>query len=141
MLFHRHMEHLACRGAVNVTAALEHLQPPPLPRYPGDHPRLDCGKVRHDELPPILRNESRADELRERIRDILIEHGEGIKIPGFHQLPCLCQIRDMVLRKVLQLYNAPAVPAGPVSTVELKHSVRTAVRTHRILHCLVFLNR
>ena len=38
-------------------------EPLGLPGDPCEHPRLDCGKVRHDELPSVLRHESRADEL------------------------------------------------------------------------------
>ncbi len=140
VLLHRHMEHLACRGAVNVPAALEHLKPPPLPGNPRNHPRLNSGKICHDKLPAALRHEGRADELRERIRDILIKHGNGIKIPGFYQFPCLRQVRDMVLRQILKLNNAPAIPTGPVGAVECKHPVSPAVRAHRILHRLVFLH-
>ena len=47
----------------------------------------------------------------------------------------------MVLGQVLHL-NEPACPSpGTVGTVKLKHPSGSAVRTHSVLHCLVFLDR
>ena len=63
MLFHRHMEHLACAGAVDIAALGEHLLPPLLPGEPGDDSGLDSGEVGHDKLPAVLRHKGGTDEL------------------------------------------------------------------------------
>ena len=46
----------------------------------------------------------------------------------------------MVLRKVLQLYQATGPSAGTVRSVELEHTVGTSVSADSVLHCLIFLH-
>ena len=141
VLFNGDAEHLACGCAVNVAAVLEHLQPPFLPGKPCNHPGLNGGKVRHDEFPAVLRHKRRSDELRERVGDILVEQFQSVIIPALHQCPCLRQVRDMVLRQVLKLDYASAVPPGAIGSIKLEHPMRAAVGTYRILHRRVFLDR
>ena len=97
MLFHRHMEHLGGRCAVDVAALGKPLLPPLLPGEPGDDPCLDCGEVGHDELPAVLRHKSGADELGQGVRHILVEYLHGGEVAGAHHRAGLRQIGQMVL--------------------------------------------
>ena len=98
-MFHdRNMEHLTGTGAVNVAAIFKDLLPPGLTRIPGDDSCLDGTEVGNIKLTAILRNKSSADQLRERIRHILIEHFHSIKVTGFNKCAGICEILQMILR-------------------------------------------
>ena len=46
----------------------------------------------------------------------------------------------MILRKVLQLYQATGPSVGTVCTVELEHAVGTFIHADGVLHCLILLH-
>ncbi len=138
MFLYRHMEHLACRCAVNIAAILKNFEPPPLPGKPGNYPGLNGREIRYNELPAILRHKCRADKLGKGIRDIFIEHGKGFIITASHQCPCLYQIRYMVLGQILQLDQTPGEPACPIGSVKLEHPMGPAICADCVLHRRVF---
>ena len=84
MLDHGDMEHLAGRSAVDIPALGEHILPPLLPGNPGDDPRFDGRKIRHEEAAPRLGDEGGADQLREHQRDGVVEQLQGVKVPIPH---------------------------------------------------------
>ena len=113
------MEHLAGRSAVDVTTLGEYFLPPLLPGDPGDDPRFDGRKVRHEEAAPRLGDEGGADQLREHQRDGVVEQLQGVKVPIPHQRPGLLQIGQVVLREVLHLDEPPSKSAGSVGSIKL----------------------
>src|SRR5699024_3462110 len=115
VLLYRHMEHLACGCTVNIAPILKNLETPPLPGKPGNYSGLDCGKVRYNELPAILRHKCRADKLGKSIRDIFIKHGKCFIITAPHQCPCLYQIWHGILIQILQLDQTAREPTCPRS--------------------------
>ena len=70
VLLDRHPEHPRSGGAVDVPAVPEDLRSPRLAREVREHPRLDGGKIRHDELATRPRYERRADEFREHLAEL-----------------------------------------------------------------------
>ena len=58
-----------------------------------------------------------------------------------HGLTCFGQVGNMILRQVLQLYDAPRPATGTGSAIKAEHSTRTTIRTHSDLHRLIFLDR
>ena len=94
--------------------------------------------IADNELVSWLWNKSRADQLRERVRDVVVKKVHGIVISGTDKGAGFCEIRDVVLRKVLQLDQTAGPSAGTIGTVELKHTVNTSVRAHDVLHGLIF---
>ena len=141
MLFHRHLEHLTCGCTVDIAAVLKDLCPPVLSGKPGDHPCLNSREVCYIKLLPISRDKGSTDQLRERIRDILVKHVQGIEITVSYKHPCIGKIIHVVLGKVLQLYKPSGKPACPVGSVELEHSSAPVIHTGGILHCLIFFHR
>lgn len=62
----RNMEHAAGGRFIDLALAAKLLQHLLFVRQPCQHARLDGGKVRHEKTASILRDERRADQLRER---------------------------------------------------------------------------
>ena len=129
MFDHGDMEHLAGRSAVDVTALGEYLLPPLLPSDPGDDPRFDGRKVRHEEAASRLGDKGGADQFGEHQRDRIVEQLHGVKAPVPHQRPGLFQIGQMVLRKVLHLDEPPGKSAGSIGSVELDQPTGAVIRT------------
>ena len=138
MLLDRDLKHLAGAGAVNVTAFLEDRLPPDLSGVPGDDAGLDGREVRHQKLCAVLGYESSPDQLRERIRYVLIQELYGIEVTGADESTGLGQIREVILGQVLQLDIPSGEPACTGSAEELEHATGTVVRADGILHRLVF---
>ena len=128
MFFHRDVEHLAGRGAVNIATLLEGVQPPLLPREPGQHPCLDCGEVRHDEAAPRLGDEGGADQLREDSGGGVVEHLHLVELAPLDQAPGQGQVRNVVLWEVLHLHQPPGPAACAVGTIKLEQPVNSAIR-------------
>ena len=140
-VFHnRDPEHLARGSAVYIASVDEDPGTPGLPCVPGNDPGFDSGKVGHKEFIPFTGNEGGPDQLGKHIRDIVIEHVQGIEFTRADKLPCLRKILHMVLREVLQLHDAPGEPSGPVCAIELEHPPAPSVRAGSVQHGLVFLH-
>ena len=139
VLLHGDLEHLRGGGAIDIAALGEHFLPPGLTGQPGDDTGLNRGKVGHDELIAVFRNESRADQLRERIRHILIQHFDAVIITGANESTCLCQVREMILRQVLHLDQA-ARPSPGTAAVELEHPTGAAICADGVHHGLILLH-
>ena len=137
---HGDMEHLAGRSAVDVTALGEHLLPPLLSGDPGDDPRFDGRKVRHEEAASRLGDKGGANQFGKHQRDGIVEQLHGVKAPVPHQCPGLFQIGQMVLRKVLHLDEPPGKSAGSVGSVKLDQPTGAVIRTDHRLHGGVFLD-
>ena len=136
----RHMEHLGSGRAVEVLAVLECVQHPLFLCLPCQHAGFNSGKVCHDELASIFRNQHGADELGQDIRRISVDALQHVKAAHFHQLSRLIQCGNMVLRQILQLNIPAGVPSGAAGTIELKQSSGSAIRTHTAFRCLILLD-
>ena len=101
MLDHGHMEHLGSRRTIDIFAGCKGVRLPGLPGEPRNDARFDRAKVRHDKLTAGLGDERRADELRERLRNGAVEHGQRLKIPGAQKASCGFQIGQVVLGQIL----------------------------------------
>ena len=141
VFLHRHTEHLRSRRAIDIAAVLENIKPPLFSRQPRQHSCLDCRKVGHYEFHSRFRHECRADKLRERVGNVIVEHFHSGIISAFHKFPSLFKVGNMVLREVLQLNEPPRPTTAAVCTVELEHSVRPSVRAYSVFHRLIFLYR
>ena len=141
MLLHRDLEHLTGRGAVDVTAICKDLLTPDLTGKPRQHSGFDGREVRHDELAAFLRHKGCPDQLRERVRHILVEHLHRVEVTGADQTTGLSQIREMVLRQVLHLNNAASPSTGSVGSEKLKHPTGTAIGADGLLHGLILSDR
>ena len=140
MLFNRNTKHLRCRTAINVLAIGEYLHSPFLTCKPGKNSRFDCREVCYDKFPAILGNECCTDQLRQCIRDIVIQKFQGIVVPTSHKFPSIGKVRHMILWKILQLDDASGKSSGSVCTVILEHSSRPAILANRCLHSGVFFH-
>ena len=138
MLLDRDFEHLAGRGAVDVAALGKDLLTPLFTGHPCDDACFNGRKVRDNELLAVSGNEGRPDQLRERVRHILIQHFDTVVVTGADKGTCLSQIREVVLRQVLQL-DQPSCPAScAVGSIELEHATGTAIGADSRYHRLIF---
>lgn len=119
----------------------QNLLPPSLTGKPRNDPGFNGREVCHDEFATVLGNECRADQLGQRIRDILIEHLHGIKITVADKASGFSQIIQVVLGQILHLNDAACPPTGAVGPIELEHPSGATIGAHSGLHCLVFLHR
>ena len=140
MLFYRNTKHLRCRTAVNVLAIGEYLHSPFLTCKPGKDSRFDCREVCYDKFPAILGNKCCTDQLRQRIRDIVIQKFQGIVVSASDKCPGIGKVRHMILRKILHLDDASGKSSGSVGTVILEHSSCPGILANRCLHSGVFLH-
>ena len=140
MLDHRDMEHLGGCGAVKILAVLESIQHPLFSCLPCKDAGFNGGKVRHDELASIFRDEHGADELGEGIRCVAVDTLHHVKAAHLHECSCLIQREDVVLRQILQLDIPAGVASGAACAVELEQSSCPAVRADTAFRRLVFLD-
>ena len=141
MLHDRNAEHLRCRRAVDILPIGKSIHTPLLPGKPCDNSRLDCAEISYDKLISLAGNKRRAYQLRQCIRNIIIEKLHCIIVAAFEQFPCLRQIFNMVLGQVLKLYIPPCETTAAACTVKLKCASRPVIRTSDSLHCRILLNR
>ena len=106
MLYDRHSEHTGGRCTVDIAARGKNLHAPFFPCDPGKDSGFDGGKVCHIEPCALSGDECSTDELGQCIRHIPIQHLHRFQISLPYQCSRLCQIRQMVLRKVLHLNEA-----------------------------------
>ena len=140
VFFNRDAKHLCCAGTVDIATVSENLHPPLLMRHPCDDPGFDGRKVRNDEFPALIRNESGADQLGEHIRDGIVQGVQRIIVSNAHQIACLLQVRHVILRKILQLNQPARKSSCPIGSVEHEHAVCTPVFADAVLHGLIFLH-
>ena len=140
VLFNRHLEHLAGRSTVDVAAILKYLAAPRLAGKPSNHPRLDRGEICHIELHAFSRNKSSADQLRERVRNIIVKKIQCFRVSTTYQCSSFSKIAHMVLRKILQLHEPSRKTASAVCSIELEHAPAPAVSACGILHRLILLD-
>ena len=129
VLDHRNVEHLRGGGAVDVAAVAEDLHAPFLPGEPRCDAGLDRGEVCHHQLASRLRYNAGADELGQDAGHVVVQACERIVVSGADELPCLGEIRQVILRQVLYLKQPPC-PSPGVCAEELHRpmDVRVVVR-------------
>ena len=54
------------------------------------------------------------------MRCIIVENVHEFIIPGFYDISCILQVRQMVLRKILQLYNAARINVKEIRATKEK---------------------
>ena len=134
VLFHRHTEHLAGGGAVNIAAVREHLHAPLLTGQPCDHAGFHRAEVADDELSTCAGNEGSADQLGQHVRHGAIPLLNGIVIAAPDTRSCFSQLLHVVLGQVLQLHIASSPASGAIGPIELERAAHTPVRTGSVTH-------
>ena len=67
------------------------------------------------------------------MRCIIVENVHEFIIPGFYDISCILQVRQMVLRKILQLYNATCINAKEIrATKGKKYGIVRNIITRKI---------
>ena len=105
------MIHTACRCLVDPTHPSELIKNPVLPSKPRKHTCFYGRKISHDKLAPIFRDKGSSDQFRECIGYGTVKQLNRIDLAIFYDFSCQIQVRQMILRNILQLYQA----AGPSS--------------------------
>ena len=141
MLDDRHVEHLACAGAVDVAPLTEHIEPPLFSRHPCDDAGFNGAEVSDDEFATLVGDKGCADQFRKHIRDRIVQHLQRTIIARAHELPGLLQIPHVVLRQVLELNEATTEATGTIGSVEHEHAVGASILAHAVLHRLILLHR
>ena len=134
MLFHRHTEHLAGGGAVNIAAALEHLHAPLLTGQPCDHAGFYRAEVADDELSTCAGDKGGANQFRQHVwhRTVPLLNSFVIAVP--HTFSGFSKLLHVVLGQVLQLHIASGPAPGAVGSIELDRAAHTPVRTGSVAH-------
>jgi len=78
--------------------------------------------------------------LAECIRDVIIKKLHSIVIAASDYGSGFVQVIHVILRKVLQLYQPASPSTGTIGSIELEHTVSSAVFADSILHGLIFLH-
>ena len=138
VLYDRDTEHLRGRGAVDVSAVPECVKAPLLAAEPRNDAGLNRGEVRHDEMTALRGDKRCPHELAENLSRFSVHKLEGLKIPIRDGLPRKIEVRDVILREVLELDDPPSPPSRPVCPVELEHSANSPVSAHGVEHGLIF---
>src|SRR5574344_1772464 len=94
----RHLKHLRRRSTVDVATFGENILSPLFTGKPSDHAGFDGAEVRNDEFRTGSLNKRCSDKLRKRVRHILIEHFERVKVATAHEGASFSQILQLVLR-------------------------------------------
>ena len=137
---HRHMEHGSRRSLINLPMGRKHLQPPPLPGKPRQHPCLNGRKIRHHKPAPRLRHKRRPYQFRQHVWRGIIKHFHILKPALPHKPSRQLQVLNMVLGQILDLHQPPRPSPGPVRPIKLQQTMHPPVRTDRPLHGLIFLH-
>ena len=138
VFLHRHLEHLRCAGAIDISARGEYFLPPGLPGKPRDDTSLNRTEVGYKKLGSISWDKSCTDKLGERVRHILIQQLHSIEIAGAHKSTGLRQVGKVVLWQVLQLNVSAGEAPGSVCPIEHEHPTGAIVAADGFLHRLVF---
>ena len=138
VFLHRHLEHLRCAGAIDISALGKHLLSPRLPGKPSDDTSLNRTEVGYKKLGSISWDKSCTDKLGERVRHILIQQLHSIEIAGAHKSTGLRQVGKVVLWQVLQLNVSAGEAPGSVCPIEHEHPTGAIVAADGFLHRLVF---
>lgn len=88
----------------------------------------------------ISGNEGSADQLRERVRHIFIKQLHGSKVTAADQRTSFGQIRQVVLREILQLDVTTGKTTGAIGPIELEHASGMTVIANGVFLCLIFLS-
>ena len=113
MFHHGHPKHLAGRGTVDVLSGGKGCGFPLLSGHPGNDPCLNGREVRDHKLHPLTGHKGGPNQLGQHIRHRIIEQLQCLVVPLAHHLPGFRKVRQMVLGKILQLYESATVSRNP----------------------------
>ena len=98
VFLHRDLEHLRCRGAVDISAFGEDILTPFFTGKPCNDTGLNSRKVSHQKLCTFSGNKSSTNELGKGIWHVFIEKFHSFKVARAYQRASLCKVWKMILR-------------------------------------------